>query len=301
MRPTVKATLMVLMVGLLSGCGDPRPESAPVPDRLDQATVDMITNTGAYPARLYQVSLAANAQAERCMRDAGIPWRGGVTKPNPNADEGGGVSVEWVRQHGYGMSDGTPSAGGQPEQPAGDDPRLRDTLLGPPAALAKLTAPNGVVYWYPRQGCAAKGHLALYGDLDTWARITYFPQEISRDLFRRATADERYQAALGRWRVCMAQYGYAYGAPDDVTAALGKQYENSAEPLGQRKEKEITIALRDVGCDRQAGLSKTGLELRREFAQTIEPAQRAEMARLSGLFARAEERSGKLPRPSGSG
>ncbi|MCJ0875439.1 hypothetical protein [Streptomyces sp. AP-93] len=297
MRPaTVKATLLVVMAGMLSGCGSSQPEGARVPDHLDQSTVDMVTNTGDYPARLYQVALVDLALTEKCMRDAGIPWKGSVDRPNPDADEGGGVSADWVRQHGYALSEAKPSDGQNGQAGNSDDPRLRETLLGPRTALAKLTAPGAIVYWYPKQGCAANAHASVYGDLDTWARITYMPQEISLGLFKKATSDQRYQAALGRWRTCMSQYRYSYDSPSSIPSALRKAFEDSTEPLDQRREKEITIAVRDMGCDQQVELSKTGLRLRRELARTIEPQQRAEMTRLSGLFTKAEQRSKTLSR-----
>ncbi|GAA2125934.1 hypothetical protein [Streptomyces synnematoformans] len=297
MRPaTVKATLWVLMAGMLFGCGNSQPEGVRVPDHLDQSTVDMVTNSGDYPARLHQVALVDLALTEKCMQDAGIPWKGSVDRPNPDADEGSGVSADRVRQHGYGLSEAKQSDGQNGQAGDSDDPRLRETLLGPRTALAKLTAPGDTVYWYPNQGCAAKAHASVYGDLDTWARITYIPQEISLGLFKKATADERYHAALGRWRTCMSQYGYSYDSPSSIPSALSKAYEDSTEPLDQRREKEITIAVRDMGCNRQVELSRTGLQLRREFARTIEPQQRAEMTRLSGLFTKAEQRSKILSR-----
>ncbi|MGV9316582.1 hypothetical protein ACWDR0_31015 [Streptomyces sp. NPDC003691] len=302
MRPaTVKATLLVWVVGVLSGCGSSQPEGARIPDHLDRSTVDMVTGTGDHPARLYRVALVDLALTEKCMRDAGIPWKGGVGRPDPAADGGGGAGADWVRRHGYGLSGAEPSdrpAGdGQNGPSAGNDhPRLRETLLGPRTALAKLTAPGGIVYWYPKQGCAARAHVSVYGDLDTWARITYLPQEIGLGLIKKATSDRRYQAALGNWRTCMSRYGYSYDAPSSVPRALRKAFENSPEPLDRQRAKEITIAVRDMGCDQQVGLSATGLRLRREFADAIEPEQRAEMTRLSGLFTKAERRSRTLSR-----
>lgn len=296
MRPlTVKATLLVLMAGILSGCGSSQPGGARLPDHLSQSTVDMVTNSGDYPARLYRVELVDLALTEKCMRDAGIPWKGYVDRPNPDADEGGGVSADWVRQHGYGLSEPKPSDRPNGQASDSNDPRLRETLLGPRTALAKLTAPGDIVYWYPKQGCAAKAHASLYGDLDTWARIMYMPQEISLGLSKKATSDERYQAAVGRWRTCMSQYQYNYDSPSSIPSALRKAFEDSTESLDQRREKEITIAVRALGCDQQVGLSRTGLRLRREFARTIEPQQRAEMTRLSGLFTKAESAARSYP------
>jgi hypothetical protein len=292
MRDTTKVTAVALMVlWLLFGCGYPQPKSAE--PQLDQATVDMITNTGGYPDRQYHVALVDMALTERCMRAAGISWRGQVDEPNPDADAGGAVSVDWVRRHGYGLSDGNTNAG-QPQQPTSDDARLRTTLLGPRNALAKLVLPNKVVYWYPRTGCAAQAHIAVYGDLDTWARISYLPQEINLVLFNQVKADERYQAALQAWRDCMKQLNYSYVTPSDISSALAGAYRTDAEPLPQRKAKEIALALQDLGCNQQAYLSRTALQLRREYAQTIDPAQRAEMARLSTLFDEAERRSHAL-------
>ncbi len=299
MRHTSKATALALMViGLLFGCGHPQPKSEPAPrpvsgpQQLDQATIDMITNSGSYPNRQYRVALVDMALTEECMRNAGISWSGAVDEPNPDADAGGAVSVDWVRHHGYGLSDGETTSG-QPQQSSGEDTRLRATLLGPPNELAKMTAPNGVIYWYPKQGCAARAHIAVYGDLDTWARITYVPQEINLVLSGQANTDERYHAVLRSWRDCMAQHHYSYVSPQDITSALAEAYRTDREALVERRTKEIAIAMQDLRCNQQVHLSQTALQLRREYAQKIDPQQRAKMAQLSALFTAAERRSRK--------
>jgi hypothetical protein len=61
--------------------------------------------------------------------------------------------------------------------------------------------------------------------------------------------------------------------------------------LAKRRAAEATIAMQDVSCDKQVRLSATALALRREYAQGVAAADRAEMARLSTLFAAAEIRS----------
>jgi hypothetical protein len=176
--------------------------------------------------------------------------------------------------------------------PAGK--RLRTTLLGPPDDLVRLEAPEGAVIWYPRSGCAARAHTAVYGDLDTWARIFYLPPETNLVLHERAMADARYAAVLVRWRGCMARHGHSYSSPNEIVATLAEEYRRGHQPLAARRAREIAIAVQDVGCNKEVRLSATALELRRDYAARLGPGQGTEMNRLAGRFDEAEPRSATL-------
>lgn len=294
-----------LLLGSLSGCADSHPESGSEPrpamagsyaSRPGEPAIDMITNSGDYPERRHAVDLADMALTERCMREAGIAWTGGVDEPNPEAREGGSLTLDYIRRHGYGLSDEESPEPTPESTPA--DGRLRLTLLGPPDALARLEGPGGVVHWYPRSGCAARAHVAVYRDLDTWARTFYFPQETNLVLHDRAMADPRYAAVLDRWSGCMAQHGHSYRSPTDIVTRLTEEYRNDHQPLAQRRAKEVALALQDVECNKEVRLSATALALRREYASQLDPQQGRELNRLAARFAESERRSAALAAPA---
>jgi hypothetical protein len=256
----------------------------------------MITNTGGYSMRRYRVDEVDVSLTRQCMRSAGFTWAGVADKPHPDANEGQPVSLDYIRGHGYGLSEKPPAGGAEMAGPVADDTRFRTALLGPADDLAELAAPHDIVYSFPRQGCAAQAHIAVYGDLDTWARIFYLPQEINLGLHAEATADLRYAAKLREWRTCMAGKHYSYESPNDVVERLTEAYPSDRRPLQQRRAAEIKIAVQDALCDKQVRLSATALALRREYAQRLQPSDRAEMTRLSALFDAAEQRSQILSR-----
>jgi hypothetical protein len=257
--------------------------------RTEAAAIDMITNSGDFPRRRHEVETADVALTEQCMRAAGVPWKGGVNAVNEEAALGGSVSTGFVREHGYGLSDGKTEEPGS--SGADHDPRTRPVLLGPADDLVRLQGPAEVVYLYPRTGCAAQAHAQLYGDLDTWGRVFYLPQELNLTLHSRALADPRYTATLSAWSHCMREKGFSYASPSELVTELTEQYRGSRQPLADRRAKEITLALTDLDCNKKIRLAATGLELRREFAARLEPAEGREMNRLAARFAEAHQRA----------
>jgi hypothetical protein len=276
--------MFLLMMGLLSGCGDARPGSAP--ERLSDATLNMITRTGDYPEQLWRVTLADEALTQRCMRAAGYNWSGGAIAPVPESDT---RDLANARRHGYGLSD--PPAPAETPAQTGDEAGLRAALFGPDNSLSALTIDDATRYLFPRSGCAASAHKKIYGSLDTWARITYIPQETNLVVASQAIADPRYLAATQRWSACMATHHFTYDSPMDVASKLVERYRTDREPLARRRTTEITLAVQDMTCRQQAALRAAQAELTLEYAQKLAPAKRAELTQLTTLFAKARKRA----------
>ncbi|MFI7601840.1 hypothetical protein [Actinoplanes sp. NPDC049681] len=283
---------MLVAVGLLSGCTSTRPESVPAaaPARLSEETVDLVTESGTYPEQRWRVRVADETLTARCMRAAGFTWTGSARPPTRRS---AAQELADARRHGYGMSDvGAPA---DPAEKADDkaagDPRRQAALFGPDNAFARLVIDGHASYQFPRAGCMAQAHIAVYGSLDAWARITYVPQEINLTLGGRARSDARYQGALRGWQTCMAAHHHTYASPHALIAHLARKYRNDREPLAQRRSAEIRLAVQDLTCNQHAGLNATDAALRREYAQDLSPAERAELSTLTHLFARAWQRS----------
>jgi len=286
-----KSTVLVvamLALSALAGCGHRAPENEQVLVRLDADTLDMITGAGDYSERFHRVDAADVEITRRCMRAAGFAWQG-VAKPvNPQAREGSSRSLDEVRENGYGLSDAPGKSAGPGA--AADDPAMRTALFGPRNAVAELKTTNGTAYMASRTGCLAQGHITIYGDFGTWADISLEPQLLNLRLSAEAKADPRYTAKVGEWRDCMAGKRLSFTSPNDLVDKLTAAYRTDRRSLAQRRAAEIKLALQDFGCDEQVRMSATALALRREFAQRLPTADRAEMARLSAKFKLVEQR-----------
>ncbi len=279
--------------GVLAGCGE-RPGTEP-PGAPSAATVDLITQAGGYPERRHRIDVAEVELTRRCMSAAGFRWDGAAEAWNPEAAEGSTISLDHLREHGYGLSGGP--GGGEPG--AAGDEASRRALFGDAADMGELVSPRGASFRYPRQGCGAQAYVTLYGDLDTWARISYLPQELNLQLDERARADPRHAAEVGEWRTCMSAHGHPYASPEDAVDELRDKFRTDHRSPAQRKAEEIDIAVQDALCDREVGKTTTALEIRRELARRLPADDLAEMSRLSALFGLAEERA-RTQMPSSS-
>ena len=168
-------------------------------------------------------------------------------------------------------------------------------LVGAAGDTGELTSPNGTRMTFPRHGCEAQAHIAVYGDLDTWLRIASFPQDLNARLNASAKADPRYAAKMQEWGACMAAAHYSDRSPEDIVARLTAAYRTDRRPLAERRAAEITVAMRDVSCDQRVRMSATALQLRREYAQLLPAPERAEMTRLATLFGQALDRAALMP------
>lgn len=291
-RRLLAAAGVAALTVLAAGCAA-QAQVAPVAPigaaALDTAAVDLVTGSGGWEERRYRVEAADVELTRRCVAAAGLTWRGAATPVNPEAKVGGGAGLDLIHEHGYGLSDPPPAAA-RPG-PVADDSALRRVLSGDPGDLADFRSPFGGVYRYSRGGCSARAHIEIYGDLESWMRISYLPQELNRRLDTAARADPRFAAKLRDWRSCMAAKGYPDRTPDDVVARLHVAYRGDTRPLAERRAAEVSIAEDDVSCDKRVGLSRTRLELRRAGALALPVADRAEVVRLAASFAAAERRA----------
>ena len=120
----------------------------------------------------------------------------------------------------------------------------------------------------PATGCIARARTTLAGDVQTWAKIFYVPQQFDDQLNRKALKDTSYQAALGQWRACMAHKGYTYASPDAAIAQLRKKYEQKARSSDFRHV-EISVAVADGECAGRTHLPATLLRVRRNLVAQL--------------------------------
>ncbi|MFI6133722.1 hypothetical protein [Micromonospora sp. NPDC051141] len=283
-RRTRLLALSALLVGVLSGCAG-QPETIPtaaavteppeVGPELTTAAIDLATNSGAYPDRNYVVELADERATRRCVRAAGLTWSGFVYRPPPGSDEDRALNLEARRRDGYGLAGAGRGAAGEPPRASGGA-RLDEALFGRSHKVAQLRVPGAGEVGYPVEGCTARAHAAVFGDVTTWARVTFLPSGINMTLARTVAADPRLQAPLREWSRCMARHGLRYENPKELRKHLVSQKVD--------REREIAVAVQDADCNRAAGLARTELALRRAAARALPADQRAELAGLASAL-----------------
>ncbi|WP_305784471.1 hypothetical protein [Symbioplanes lichenis] len=267
-------TLAVLAVGTLTGCGSPRPVGGP-------ATVDMITDSGGYPARRQLIDRATERATSTCMAAAGFAWSGFAGEPGPGpgnrARDGYGITAPAVPPPG--------NATGGPELAA---------LIGSPPRRATLRLPGLAQYTFPDSGCLAEGRAAVAGDTTAWARLAYLPGELNKQLSQRVAGDPRLVAARAAWSGCMAGHGHRYAAPDDIPAALAGRLRAHPEQRAALHAEETALAGLDARCNQRTRLSRTELDLRRAAVPGLGAARLEQAGELTGLAEAATVRARKI-------
>ena len=276
-----------VVASMLGGCGRPAHAQDPAPAVLDALTLEMITDSGSYPDRSHRVEEVEVELTRQCMRAAGFAWQGSASEANPDAKDGFGASVDYLRRHGYGLSDDPNTAEPGTSDAADGQGALREALLGPDSAMGSVRSSTGMVFQYPLKGCGAKAYIALYGDLATWAQMYFLPQAIDMQLSRAARTDQRFLAKEAQWSTCM---GGRHSSTETLVAGLRAAYRTDQRPLAQRRAAEVKLALEDRSCDKRVGLSATNLTIRRELARKLSAPDRAEMSRLAARFPDVEAR-----------
>jgi hypothetical protein len=143
------------------------------------------------------------------------------------------------------------------------------------------------------KGCEAQSRKSLYGNLDDWITLDYFPQNVNSTLTGRVTKNPRYVAAVHSWKTCMTGKGYDYASPDDAYRQIKAAYTTrGATPALRRQEIAVTTA--DGSCAGELHLPSLALSLGKQFAQSLSDADKTELRRLTALWtsAAAHARSG---------
>jgi hypothetical protein len=251
------------------GCASTRP-AAPVaaPVKVSAVMTDLATRSGRWPAAEEQLQDAYSRLDRQCVKEAGfsLPASPSASFPVPE-DETAAIDLSGRRRHGYGISihdHGATAAAPDATLSAGDQKRLGEAQFGPDGRTTAVTLNGGGRVTVPATGCIAHARIALAGDVQTFAKIYYLPQQFDDRLNRAALTDADYQAVLGRWRACMAPKGYTYASPDAATAQLRQEYERNAKSSRFRKT-EISVAVADGECESRTHLPTTLLRTRRRL------------------------------------
>ncbi|MGQ5639926.1 MULTISPECIES: hypothetical protein [unclassified Streptomyces] len=269
---------VVLGVGLTS-CAEQHTAGRPVgPVTAPGASaIDLATHSGTWPRTEQEIEGALSALERRCLRANGFEYP--VVRPAPFTDpenEAAAIGLAERRAHGYGF--GTPPTAPPSDAfydrlTAREKRRFTAVLFGPDDKRRTVGRFRMGTVSVPTRGCTAQSRLTLFGDVATWARITYTAEDIDERLARAATADPQYTAVLRRWSACMKSRGYSFASPTEAEAAA-KAVHGPADSPGKTPAKEIHIAVADGTCAQASHLPRSELRARRRLVTTLPPNDR---------------------------
>jgi hypothetical protein len=250
--------------------------------------LDMVTQSGSWPATEDQLNAAIDLLVGKCMAAHGQRFTGGLNHAVDNGDEPLIVNMTNRRAQGYGLSGaGSDSAAPATPQdayvaslPMPARQRYLQVLFGSDADRIVVDIPGGGQASYPAKGCQASAIRTLAGDISRWGLITYVPQELGNRLADEVPTTSGYQAALARWQTCMAARNMPYRNPDEAVRALRAEYKTKGATPAVRSS-EITTAVADGGCALQAHLPLAALTARRALAERLPESDRQNLLELT--------------------
>lgn len=261
----------------VAGCTSTQPAAPGVaPVGVSPVMTDLATRSGRWPAGAQQLQDAFDRLDRQCVLGAGfrLPASPGASLPVPE-DEAAAIDLDGRRRHGYGISvhDHGSTAAAAPDAyisslSVRDQRRLGETQFGPGEQKTAVTLNGKGRVTVPAAGCIARSRTTLAGDVQTFAKIFYAPQQFDDQLNRTVLKDASYQSTLGQWRACMAHKGYTYASPDAATAQLRQEYEQKAKSSDFRK-REISVAVADGECASRLHLPTMLLRIRRRLVARL--------------------------------
>jgi hypothetical protein len=284
------------MVTGAAGCASARP-AAPgaAPVGASAVMTDLATRSGRWPAGERQLQDAYDRLDRQCVKKAGfsLPAAPSAALPVPE-DEAAAIDLPGRRRHGYGISvhdhDSLAAAPPDSSLSAGDQKRLGEAQFGPEGKTTAVILNGGGRVTVPAAGCVAHARNTLAGDVQTFAKIFYTPQQFDDRLNRQALKESGYQAALGQWRACMAPKKYKFASPDAATAQLRQEYERKAKSSTFRK-KEIAVAVADGECESRVHLPTTLLRARRRLVAGLPAGDLSTLRSVAASWASAVTRA----------
>lgn len=230
-----------------------------------------------------------------CMREHGFRYLPNDPGPAPSK----GLTTEDVVGAAHPASYGVTSADDQRGQPAEDryvdampaDQRERylAAFQGSASDSASERLPSGADVSYSTGGCLGQVRARLYGSVRAAIEDTMVPQDVRRSFVDSLTSDAGYQAALGRWRRCVAAAGWPRKDPADAVDSIQAMADDSLD-AARLTTRQNALAGADVSCDGPAGLRAARAAARARFISTRPGAV---LAALAGVAA-ARDRATRL-------
>ncbi|MFE5797930.1 hypothetical protein ACFQ8C_35850 [Streptomyces sp. NPDC056503] len=224
------------------------------------------------------IQQAEQSLIKQCMEQAGFTYLVGRL-PTVDDLKGGGyvlTDVAWAKRHGYGSRLRQKLAEAQADDPnhayARALPRQERVRYGKAldGELSRdmLTAelPSGGTVRTPRRSCLATAQGQLYGDHETWFRVSQTAMNLTSLYAPDLVKDRRFVDAVAKWSACMGEAGHEHADPPEareklaeLTAALGSEAAYAIE---------VELAVAEATCATRTPLARTARALQTEYRDT---------------------------------
>jgi hypothetical protein len=299
MRSITRIGVAVVAVLMLAGCRDGDPASTVYGELAAGGTAfDLLTQSGSYHRHQHTLTVAEETLVERCMAAKGLHYPVRTPAPVHGSDEERTLSLEQRRKEGYGLFasyTADPTDGRRSPAPADRyvqqlPERERSdyilALFGDESMRKGIRLAVGGEVTFPGSGCVFDSQNLIYGDIMTWARITYIPEELNNKLTGRVVASAEYTTTMGGWSTCMARQGHDFPGPSEAKNHLAERYaaEGATEHL---RADEIAVAVTDADCARQHGVPRLVLSLKERELASLTDQERRSLVELAGSWLKA--------------
>jgi hypothetical protein len=287
------AVCAVAVTWVLAGCGPAstaaRPEAPAGP--AEPTVLDLLTHAGSYRPDEQIVRAAEDLLVSRCMAAAGQRYPATPPPADRRTDDERELDLAGRVRDGYGLGGVATTDGPALDRYVRSLPAARRSaymlaLFGPEDRRRAIELPVSGEVSFPSSGCLHDAQRRIYGDIVSWARITYLPEDLNNVLTERVTAGPGYAAVLREWSACMSRRGHRYPTPAAARADLAERYRTSSAGPGLRKF-EIAVAVADGECARQVRIPARVRELKAAAVGTLPADQRRALDECGWAWRRA--------------
>jgi len=284
---------------VLAGCrgGDPA-GTAPGELGAGGTAFELLTQSGSYHRQQHTLTVAEERLVGSCMAARGLAYPAEAPVAVVASDEERSLRLEQRHREGYGLfqSFAADPADGQRSPSPVDRYVQRLSSEEQAAYMLELfgderrrkgirLARSGDVT-FPGQGCVFESQSRIFGDIMTWARITYVTEDLNNKLTEWVVATSAYTEAMRGWGGCMAQRGHPYPSPGDAKDDLSARY--TAEGTSDRlRRHEIAVAVADAECAAQGGIPRLVLSLKESHVGALSAEERRSLVELANAWSHA--------------
>ncbi|WP_326758551.1 hypothetical protein OHB35_10615 [Streptomyces phaeochromogenes] len=283
----------------LTACGTSTTDSDVTSAELTSAELDLLTRSETFTRTTVDLANAESELISACMASRGFRYRADAADPTPESDEERSLNMKERRSRGYGLASQyaseKESAGTATNDAylAGLSKKKADAymkaLRGGATDFREMRFGGGRNITFSARGCEADSRTSIYGSLDDWVSISYFPQNLNSELSSRVEKSPKYRSAMNDWRTCMRGKGYSYASPDTAYEQLKGVYRAKGATTALR-EREIAVAVADGECGAELHIPATVLTLRRSLAQSLPTSDKLQLRRLTAIWKAAADR-----------
>ncbi|UXY31880.1 hypothetical protein [Streptomyces sp. HUAS TT20] len=300
MRRASLACAVAGVLALTAACGTTDEAHEKRGRTLTAAELDLLTRSGTFVRTSTGLANKESELIAACMVKKGFRYRADKTARPTGSDEQQTLNMRDRRSRGYGLGDqyasGSDGRGSSP-----NDAYVASLSEKESAAYMKAMRGGGSDFremrfgrdqkvTFSARGCEAESRRHLYGSLDDWVSVAYYPQNLNGSLTTSVEESPKYRKAMTDWKTCMRAEGYRYGSPDDAYERLRAAYHKQGATQALRR-REVSVAVADGKCAAKLHIPSLVLTLRRSYAQSLPDDDKVRLQYLTSVWQAAADRA----------